>query len=269
MENDRLLEEMAASEYAPSEVELLACAKEHVEEGNNASKESFRQAAEALAQAKELHGTTQASMAKGVGMSEPWVSQLLKWRLEGYQGRSPFGPTTKAGRVQHAKERAASGVAKPQKDRREQPCDAGEVANETKAAEPDAVDETNKLPTVGQVNGTGNADVVPVAMTESAKINGGTVINAMADEIESEPLAKIDLTKTGLYRFADSTFRQRDAIHAAAESISAATSGLKKILDQSFMTGIYDPEIEILETFANDIDEACEEILTMLPKSET
>ena len=271
MENDQLLEEMATSEYAPTEAELLDCAKAHVEDGNNASRESFRQAAEALAQAKELHGTTQASMAKAVGMSEPWVSQLLTWRREGYQGTSPFGPTTKAGRVQHAKQRAAFAfdVAKSQKDRREQPCDAGDVADETKAAQLDAVDDTNKLPTVGQVNGTGNADVIPVAMTESAKISGGMVINAMADEIESEPLAKIDLTKTGLYRFADSTFPQRDAIHAAAESISAATSGLRKTIKQSFMTGIYDREIELLETFADDIDEACEDILTKLPKSKS
>src|SRR5262249_6401371 len=56
---------------------------------------------------------SQTEMARSIGKSEAWVSRLLKWHRSGDKDESPFGPTTKAGRLAHAKDRAASGAAKP------------------------------------------------------------------------------------------------------------------------------------------------------------
>lgn len=57
-------------------------------------------------------------MAQAIGKSDAWVSLLLEWRRSDYKDESPFGPTTKAGRLKHAKDRAASGASKPRKPRK-------------------------------------------------------------------------------------------------------------------------------------------------------
>ena len=57
-------------------------------------------------------------MAGAVGKSEAWISQLLSWRRSGYKRESPFGPTTKAGRLQHAKALAAVGASKRPRSRK-------------------------------------------------------------------------------------------------------------------------------------------------------
>jgi hypothetical protein len=93
--------------------QLLSQAKEAIE----TSDKSLHDAAEALAIAQELHGVSQAEMARAIGKSEAWVSRLLQWCREGYPGDSPFGPTTKSGRLAHAKDRARSGASKPRKRR--------------------------------------------------------------------------------------------------------------------------------------------------------
>ena len=94
--------------------ELFSRAKTAIEAGY----ESWRQAAEALAAAQEQHGVSQAEMASAIGRSEAWVSNLLRWRRLGYDDLSPFGATTKAGRLQHAEDRAASGVSKRRRSRK-------------------------------------------------------------------------------------------------------------------------------------------------------
>ena len=99
---------------AASKTELLSRAKAAIEAG----RQSFHDAAEALAVAQELHGASQAEMARAVGKSEAWVSLLLQWRRSNYKDESPFGPRTKAGRLKHAKDRAASGASKPRKPRK-------------------------------------------------------------------------------------------------------------------------------------------------------
>jgi hypothetical protein len=68
---------------------------------------SLREVAEALDLARGKHGATQREMAEAVGMSAAWVNKLLKWRASGYDGNSPFGPTTAQDRVEHAKQRSA------------------------------------------------------------------------------------------------------------------------------------------------------------------
>ena len=98
---------------APTEAELLDRAKAAVE----ANDQSLHDAAEALAETRELHGTSQAEMARAIGKSEAWVSKLLKWSRAGYKAESPFGPRTKAGRLEHAKDRSASDASKPRKAR--------------------------------------------------------------------------------------------------------------------------------------------------------
>ena len=88
--------------------ELFSRAKTAIEAGY----EFWRRAAEALAAAHEQHGVSQAEMASAIGRSEAWVSMLLRWRRLGYIEQSPFGATTRVGRLQHAEDRAASGVSK-------------------------------------------------------------------------------------------------------------------------------------------------------------
>jgi hypothetical protein len=121
-----------ASNIAPSAVvntlskaELFGRAKGAIE----ASGQFLHDAAEALAIAQELHGASQAEMAGAVGKSEAWVSYLLRWRRSGYKDDSPFGPRTKAARLKHAEDRAASGPSKPCKPRKastEAETDAGD-----------------------------------------------------------------------------------------------------------------------------------------------
>jgi hypothetical protein len=103
--------------------ELLSRAKAAVEAGE----QSFHDAAEALGVAQELHGATQAEMARAIGRSEAWVSLLLRWRRSAYTGNSPFGPTTKADRLKHAKDRAASGKSRSRKSGNQHPAASTEA----------------------------------------------------------------------------------------------------------------------------------------------
>src|SRR6185295_2143645 len=74
----------------PSKDELLSRAKTLLGD----SYQSLRQVAQALVKAKELHEASQAEMARAIGKSEAWVSQVLRWCRSGFTGESPFGPTT-------------------------------------------------------------------------------------------------------------------------------------------------------------------------------
>jgi transcriptional regulator with XRE-family HTH domain len=84
-----------------TKADFLDAARSAVEQGHR----YLRDAAEALGEARERHDATQREMAEAVGMSVGWINRLLKWRRLGYQDASPFGPTTKQGRVQHAERR--------------------------------------------------------------------------------------------------------------------------------------------------------------------
>ncbi len=106
--------EQPAGANMPSKDELLRRAKDAI----GASDQSLHEAADALGDARALHNASQAEMARAVGKSEAWVSLLLRWRRAGYPGESPFGPTTKAGRLKHDKDRRAAGVSKPGKPRK-------------------------------------------------------------------------------------------------------------------------------------------------------
>jgi hypothetical protein len=97
-----------------TKTDLLNRAKAAIEAGL----QSFHDAAEALATAQELHRASQAEMARAIGKSESWVSLLLRWRRSGYKDESPFGPRNKAGRLEHAKARAAAGASEPRKRRK-------------------------------------------------------------------------------------------------------------------------------------------------------
>ena len=50
-------------------------------------------------------------MAEAIGKSASWVNKLLKWRRSGYKDHSPFGATTKRGRVEHAQQRVTASEA--------------------------------------------------------------------------------------------------------------------------------------------------------------
>jgi hypothetical protein len=59
--------------------------------------------------ANDLHtllcqGMTQREIADAVGKSVGWVNAIHMWQIGGCKGDSPFGPTTKRGRVQHAEQ---------------------------------------------------------------------------------------------------------------------------------------------------------------------
>ena len=92
-----------------TKAELLSRAKQRSRLANI----SLHDAAEALGVAQELHSATQREMAEAVGKSASWVNKLLKWRQSGYKDHSPFGATTKSGRVEHAQQRAKA--SKPHK----------------------------------------------------------------------------------------------------------------------------------------------------------
>jgi hypothetical protein len=91
-----------------TKAELLNRAKAAIE----ASEQSLHDAAEALGLAEEDHSATQREMAEAVGKSASWVNKLLKWRRSGYKDHSPFGPTTKPGRVEHAQQRVKGSRAR-------------------------------------------------------------------------------------------------------------------------------------------------------------
>jgi hypothetical protein len=96
--------ELASSTHhnVTTKAELLSRAKTAIDKGETYA----RDAAEALALAVEDFKATQREIAESVGRSASWVNRLLKWRRSGYKEYSPFGPTTKAGRVSHAQQRA-------------------------------------------------------------------------------------------------------------------------------------------------------------------
>ena len=84
-----------------TKAELLRRAKDAVDAGE----QRLHDAADALALAQEDFKATQREIAQTIGRSASWVNRLLKWRRSGYKEHSPFGPTTTAGRVSHAKRR--------------------------------------------------------------------------------------------------------------------------------------------------------------------
>ena len=97
-----------ATSTAPSKAntitkdELLSRAKAAIDAGD----QSLHVAAEALALAQDDFNATQREIASAVGKSPAWVNALLKWQRSGYRDDSPFGPKTKAARVQHAEQQA-------------------------------------------------------------------------------------------------------------------------------------------------------------------
>jgi hypothetical protein len=92
-----------------TKAKLLKRAKAAIEAGE----QSLQEAAEALGLAEEDHSATQREMAEAVGKSASWVNKLLKWRRSGYKEHSPFGPTTKRGRVEHAQQPHKAREPKP------------------------------------------------------------------------------------------------------------------------------------------------------------
>jgi hypothetical protein len=111
-----------------TKAELLKRAKAAIEAGE----QSLQEAAEALGLAEEDHSATQQEMAEAVGMSASWVNKLLKWRRSGYKDHSPFGPTTKRGRVEHAQQRV---LASKVRRAREPKVTASEAADDAASAE--------------------------------------------------------------------------------------------------------------------------------------
>jgi hypothetical protein len=82
--------------YRTTKAEVLSRAKAAIEAG-----ESRRVIAERLARAQEDFHASQREIGRAIGRSASWVNHLLKWRQSGYNQRSPFGPTTRAGRAAH------------------------------------------------------------------------------------------------------------------------------------------------------------------------
>lgn len=104
MSDTTRLEDNAPPQVVPNsttKAELLSRAKTQIEAGES----SMREAAEALALAQRDFSASQREIAKAVGRSVSWVNRLLKWQRSGYKECSPFGPTTTADRVTHAKQR--------------------------------------------------------------------------------------------------------------------------------------------------------------------
>jgi hypothetical protein len=111
-----------------TKAELFSRAKDAIESGET----SLRDAADALALAKENFDATQREMAEAIGRSASWVNRLLKWQQSSYKEYSPFGPTiTQAGRVSHAQQKAKATTRKP---RNEADADDPEVSGKKRKA---------------------------------------------------------------------------------------------------------------------------------------
>jgi len=115
----------------PTKAELLKRAKAAIEAGE----QSLHDAAETLALAQEDFGATQREIATAVGRSASWVNRLLKWRQSGYKDNSPFGPTTTAGRVSHAKQRTKASKARKARIERSVDDDSPDTSAERRKAE--------------------------------------------------------------------------------------------------------------------------------------
>ena len=83
--------------YGTTKAEVLSGAKAAVEAGA-----PWREIAERLACAQDFHAT-QREMGRAIGRAPSTVNRLLRWRQSGYSQRSPFGPTTRAGRAARRK----------------------------------------------------------------------------------------------------------------------------------------------------------------------
>jgi hypothetical protein len=79
-----------------TKAEVLGRAKVAVETG-----ESPRIIAARLACAHQDFRASQREIGRAIGRSASWVNRLLQWRRSAYEQRSPFGPTTRAGRAAH------------------------------------------------------------------------------------------------------------------------------------------------------------------------
>ena len=103
-----------------TKAELLSRAKAAIDGHEHLlhdARASLEEAAELVALAQKEYCALQKEIAQAVGKSEAWVSRLLQWHREGCPGDSPFGPSTKEGRLKHAKDRVVSGASKPRKPR--------------------------------------------------------------------------------------------------------------------------------------------------------
>jgi hypothetical protein len=108
--------------------DLLREAKDLIESGMPA----WRAATEKMAAALDQRATRK-QVAEAVGMSRPWVTQMLKWREAGYAWPTPFGPQSKASR-QRAKCQSADARPKAEKfDTQENSAAAAERARTEKA----------------------------------------------------------------------------------------------------------------------------------------
>jgi hypothetical protein len=144
-----------------TKAELLKRAKAAIEAGE----QSLHDAAEALGLAKEDHSATQREMAEAVGKSASWVNKLLRWRRSGFTDDSPFGPTTKRGRVEHAQQRAKA--SKPGKAREPKATASAEADDADASAERRKAEYAKK------------EAKTPASTKKEAKTPASTVTNAL------------------------------------------------------------------------------------------
>lgn len=137
-EQAHIADELSSStrSNATTKAELLSRAKVAIVDGER----SLRDAAEALALAKEDFDATQREIAAAVDKSVAWVNRLLQWQKEGCPG-TPFGPGSKASRARRkrvqATEREVSRTAH---------IDDAEASVEKREAEPEIETSTPTSP---------------------------------------------------------------------------------------------------------------------------
>ena len=90
---------------------LIECGEQRIGEGRH----FLYEAAQAISILEQNHLMSQREIAEFYGKSAGWVNALLKWRDTGHQDHSPFGPTTKAGRVQRAEQKSPGRTGKDQR----------------------------------------------------------------------------------------------------------------------------------------------------------
>ena len=77
-----------------TKADLLSRLKAAIEAGKGR-----RHIADGLAFAREHFHASQREIGRAIARHPSWVNRMLKWRQSGYKQSSPFGPTTRSGRI--------------------------------------------------------------------------------------------------------------------------------------------------------------------------
>ena len=146
--------------------EVVKLFKQTVGEGEKSVRDIMRKLAELAGLLVDGYGLTQEQVAEKVGRSQPWVSNILRWRRDGYKAVA-FGPETHKPKLLPAN-------------------------NSAPAPTPPPVADTATRAVTG--NGDDPAASAEARKAENVKLAGETVAEPGIPEPTAEPVAPRQLT---------------------------------------------------------------------------